>query len=85
VPKRLIWRDYFESLADLICIEQAPDIMPNSHLPANSCGHCDRGAFSVQTHIKRAARPWLPHDEKPLERIYWTAIEIAVRLSTAAD
>ena len=28
---------------------------------------------------KRAARPWLPYDEKLLEKIYWTAIEIAVR------
>jgi hypothetical protein len=30
------------------------------------------------------ARPWLPYDEKLLERIYWTAIEIAVRLSASA-
>lgn len=28
----------------------------------------------------RAARPWLPYDEKLLETIYWTAIEIALRL-----
>ena len=27
----------------------------------------------------RAARPWLPYDETLLERIYWTAIEIALR------
>jgi hypothetical protein len=33
----------------------------------------------------RAARPWLPYDEKLLERIYWTAIEIALRLSTPVD
>jgi hypothetical protein len=33
----------------------------------------------------RTARPWLPYDEKLLETIYWTAIEIAVRLTTPAD
>ena len=30
---------------------------------------------------KRSERPWLPYDEKLLEAIYWTAIEIAVRLN----
>jgi hypothetical protein len=32
----------------------------------------------------RTARPWLPYDEKLLERIYWTAIEVALRLSAVA-
>jgi hypothetical protein len=31
---------------------------------------------------KRVARPWLPYDEKLLETIYWTAVEIAVRFTT---
>jgi predicted ATPase len=26
------------------------DAMPDSNLPSNSCGHCDRGTFSVQIH-----------------------------------
>jgi hypothetical protein len=30
---------------------------------------------------KRSARPWLPYDEKLLEAIYWTTIEIQLRLS----
>jgi hypothetical protein len=33
----------------------------------------------------RTARPWLPYDEKLLERIYWTAIEIKLRLSADAQ
>jgi hypothetical protein len=37
--------------------------------------------FALPKDTKRAARPWLPYDEKLLERIYWTAIEIAVRAS----
>jgi hypothetical protein len=37
--------------------------------------------FDLPKDAKSAARPWLPYDEKLLERIYWTAIEIAVRLS----
>jgi hypothetical protein len=35
--------------------------------------------FDLPKDRKRAARPWLPYDEKLLEKIYWTAIEIAVR------
>jgi hypothetical protein len=36
--------------------------------------------FDLPKDVKRAARPWVPYDEKLLERIYWTAIEIAVRV-----
>jgi hypothetical protein len=39
--------------------------------------------FDLPKDVKRFARPWLPYDEKLLERIYWTAIEIAVRVSGA--
>jgi hypothetical protein len=38
-------------------------------------------AVDLAKDTTRTARPWLPYDEKLLERIYWTAIEIAVRLS----
>jgi hypothetical protein len=41
--------------------------------------------FDLQKDTKRSARPWLPYDEKLLERIYWTAIEIAVSLSAPAE
>jgi len=42
-------------------------------------------AVDLAKDANRSARPWLPYDEKLLERIYWTAIEIALRLSAAAD
>ena len=42
-------------------------------------------AVDLPKDASRTARPWLPYDEKLLERIYWTAIEIAVRLSAPAD
>jgi hypothetical protein len=42
-------------------------------------------AVDLAKDTKRAARPWLPYDEKLLERIYWTAIEIAAQLSTPAN
>jgi Domain of unknown function (DUF4132) len=42
-------------------------------------------AIDLPKDAGRTARPWLPYDEKLLETIYWTAIEIAVRLTTPAD
>ena len=42
-------------------------------------------AIDLPKDAGRTARPWLPYDEKLLETIYWTAIEIAVRLSAPAD
>jgi hypothetical protein len=41
-------------------------------------------AVDLAKETNRSARPWLPYDEKLLERIYWTAIEVAVRLSALA-
>jgi hypothetical protein len=42
-------------------------------------------AVDLPKDANRAARPWLPYDEKLLESIYWTTIEIALRLSAPAD
>jgi Domain of unknown function (DUF4132) len=42
-------------------------------------------AIDLAKDKSRSARPWLPYDEKLLEKIYWTAIEIALRLSTPAE
>jgi hypothetical protein len=42
-------------------------------------------AIDLPKDPSRTARPWLPYDEKLLERIYWTAIEIAVQLSAPGD
>jgi Domain of unknown function (DUF4132) len=47
--------------------------------------HGEPVAVDLAKDPNRAARPWLPYDEKLLERIYWTAIELAVRLSAHAD
>jgi hypothetical protein len=45
----------------------------------------DSVAIDLPKDTNRIARPWLPYDEKLLERLYWTAIEIALRLSAPAD
>jgi hypothetical protein len=42
-------------------------------------------AVDLPKDTNRTARPWLAYDEKLLERIYWTAIEIAVQLSAPGD
>jgi hypothetical protein len=41
-------------------------------------------AIDLARDAKRTAKPWLAYDEKLLERIYWTAIEIALQLSAPA-